>query len=97
MSNIDESADPHGYRRLKDFLVEVEVQLKASGNEVESQFVHQAGRFFGGGSRSEFLGESRIALSAVLQSACDLPAELRKRIRTVLDEIDEGFEAVGGG
>jgi hypothetical protein len=58
--------------------------------------VHRASGFYGGGSPSEFLGESRLALAATLDSVRDLPVELVSRIRAIIAEIDEGFQAVGG-
>jgi len=90
------SHDPHGYGRLKDFLGEIERILAASGNETESQLVHHAGLFFGGGSPSEFLGEARLALLSTLHSAHDVPVELVERIHQMICAIDEGFRDVGG-
>jgi hypothetical protein len=59
--------------------------------------LRQASLFYGGGSPSEFLGESRLALTAVLDSAGGLPGELVPRMGAMVDEIDQGFRAVGGG
>jgi hypothetical protein len=91
------STDPHGWGRLHDFLAEVEEALAATDNDREASLVHRAWRFFGGGSPTEFLGESRLALAATLDSARDLPVELVSRIRAMIADIDEGFRSVGGG
>ena len=89
--------DPHGYGRLHSFLLETEQALSACGNDREAGLVRQASFFYGGGSPSEFLGESRRALTAVLDSASGLPADVVIRIRAMIEEIDRGFRAVGGG
>jgi hypothetical protein len=91
------TTDPHGYGRLRDLLADVEEALAATHNNREASLVHRAVLFYGGGSPSEFLGESRVALEATLASARDLPVELVSRIRAIIAEIDEGFRAVGGG
>jgi hypothetical protein len=97
MNSASDSNDPHGYGRLHRFLLDVEKQLAADGYDAESMRVHQASRFYGGGSPSEFLGESRLALLATLNAAPSLPNEFAQRIENVVAEIDEGFQAVGGG
>jgi hypothetical protein len=89
--------DPHGYRRLRDFLLEIAQELSMFGNDLEAELVLKASLFYGSGSPSEFLGESRRALKAVLESTSNLSAETVRRIRAMIGEIDEGFHAVGSG
>jgi hypothetical protein len=89
--------DPYGYTRLHQFLLEAERALSAAGKRREASRLHQASLFYGGGSPTEFLGESRRALIAVLEGDRDLPPGLPSRMRAILAEIDEGFRAIGGG
>ncbi len=96
MSAWHESGDPHGYERLRDALLSFATELTTTGHNTESEIVDRGVAFYGGGSPSEFLGESRAALRSALGSAHDLPTELRQRMMAVVAEIDEGFRAVGG-
>jgi hypothetical protein len=84
--------DPHGYRRLNQWLDGLSVRLAGLGLLEEAAAARRASQFFGG-SPTEFLGESRIALRAI--RAQQLPADLRSEVDQVIDDIDEGFRRVG--
>ena len=88
--------DPHGYGRLNLKLSEFRLRLTALGEERYANLVRQAELYYGG-SPTEFLGEARSALQAVLRGADDLPPEFVSAIREVVEAINEGFRRVGGG
>jgi len=92
-----DAGDPQGYERVRDSLLGFATEPTTTGHDSESEIVRSAVGFYGGGSPSEFLGESRAALRTVLGSAPDLPPRLREQLTAVIAEIDEGFRAVGGG
>jgi hypothetical protein len=81
--------------RLKRAMLGLATELSGLGHVTESEQVQRAAAFYGG-SPSEFLGESRAAMRAVLGSGLDLPAGLVQRMESLIDEIDEGFRVVGG-
>lgn len=86
--------DPLGYDRLAralDFLI---VESGAAG--VDSQQIQLARRFYGG-SPTEFLGESLIALEQLLAEGDDLPPSVQAFASSMAGEIRHGFEQVGGG
>lgn len=97
MSATHESGDPYGYERLRDALLSFATELTTTGHDAESEIVDRAVAFYGGGSPSEFLGESRAALRTALASAHELPTGLQQRMTAVIADIDEGFRAIGGG
>jgi len=89
-----EMNDPHGYDRLAralDFLV---AELRAA--QLDSSGLERARRFQTG-SPSEFLGESLLALEAVLRNVDYLPPSVAAFIEALASEIRLGFERVGGG
>jgi len=86
--------DPHGYARLAralDFLV-----LEAEAAHIDPAGLNVARRFYGG-SPSEFLGESLLALEAILMSLDRLPPSIDAFVEALVAEIRLGFERVGGG
>ena len=95
VTTSDGSDDPHGYMRLKRAMLGFAAELSGAGHVTESEQVEHAAAFYGG-SPSEFLGESRAAMDAVLGSGLDLPAGLVQRMKSLVAEIDEGFRAIGG-
>ena len=96
MSNVEDSDDPHGYTRLQGAMLGFAADLSAAGYLTESERVQHAAAFYGGGSPTEFLGESRSAMLAVLASGPDLRVGLVERMRSMIAEIDEGFRVIGG-
>lgn len=86
--------DPHGYTRLArslDFLI---VEVSEAGAEPSGLSV--ARRFYGG-SPSEFLGESLLALEATLNQADSLPSSIVAFADALAAEIRVGFQRIGGG
>ena len=88
-------ADPQGYDRLLATLRSVEEQLQLLGRTESAAAVQYAIDFYGG-SAAEFLGESRIALRAVLAKEKGLPDTLVALMKRTIDDITEGFRSVGG-
>jgi hypothetical protein len=86
--------DPHGYARLArslDFLI---VEVGEAG--ADSSGLSVARRFYGG-SPSEFLGESLLALEATLNQADSLPSSVAAFAHALAAEIRVGFQRIGGG
>jgi hypothetical protein len=84
--------DPHGYLRLGralDFLV---VEARASG--IDTSPLERARRF-AGGSPSEYLGESLIAIDSLLRERALLPDVVVQFAEGTAAEIRQGFAAVG--
>jgi len=97
MSNLTDHEDPQGYARLNETLVRFGHRLQLLGDTASAHKIREAAQLYGGGSPTEFLGESRLALQSVLASAQGLPTDLISAMRAVVDEIDDGFQRVGGG
>ena len=86
--------DAHGYSRLVrglDFLI-----VEASEANVDSSGLSLARRFYGG-SPSEFLGESLLALEAIVNQAESLPSSVVAFADALAAEIRVGFQRIGGG
>lgn len=86
--------DPHGYVRLArglDFLI-----VEVSEADADSSGLSLARRFYGG-SPSEFLGESLLALEATLNQAESLPSSVVAFADALAAEIRLGFQRIGGG
>ena len=86
--------DPHGYARLArslDFLI-----VEVSEAKADSSGLSLARRFYGG-SPSEFLGESLLALEATLNQAELLPSSVVAFADALAAEIRLGFQRIGGG
>ena len=89
--------DPHGYVRLKRSLDFIEGECVAAGEIALGDSVARAGRFFGAGSPSEFLGEASLALRGLVENPGRLPRSLVAFVESLAGEIREGFDRVGGG
>ena len=86
--------DPHGYGRLVrslDFLV---LEVRAAGVDPIGLVL---ARGFYGGSPTEFLGESLIALEALLSSSEMFAPSVVAFADALAQEIRLGFERIGGG
>ena len=86
--------DPHGHARLArslDFLI---VEVGEAG--ADSSGLSTARRFHGG-SPSEFLGESLLALEATLNQAESLSSSVAAFADALAAEIRVGFQRIGGG
>jgi hypothetical protein len=84
--------DPHGYLRLGralDFLV---IEARVVG--IDAGMLERA-RDFAGGSSSEYLGESLIAIDSLLAERSGLPDAVVRFAEDVAAEIRQGFDAVG--
>ncbi len=84
--------DPHGYLRLGralDFLV---IEVRAAG--VDSSKLEWARRF-AGGSPSEYLGESLIAIDALLRERSRLADVVAQFAEGTAAEIRQGFDSDG--
>lgn len=88
--------DPHGYGHLHAELTRIAQELDRLGQPELGDQVRYALRFFGTGSPSEYVGESRLALEGVLADSTALPDELRARIAEQVMSIRQGQDAVGG-
>jgi hypothetical protein len=88
--------DPHGYRRLHDDLRAIEARLDQLGRSELAGHIRDALRFYGTGSPSEYLGESRLALQRVLAAGPDLPHELRAAVADQMSLIEQGQQRIGG-
>ncbi len=88
--------DRHGYRRLHDELRAIEAGLEQLGRSELADYIRNALRFYGTGSPSEYLGESRLALQRVLAADPDLPEEFRAALADQLSLIEQGQQRVGG-
>jgi hypothetical protein len=83
--------DSFGYSRLLNDLEAVRDALASLGLMAASEQVSRAIAFYGGGSPTEFIGESRIALATVLREV-DLPATVRATVDGVLSQINLAFD-----
>jgi len=86
--------DPHGYARLARGLNFLVVEVEAA--KLDPTGLDHALQFYGG-SPSEFLGESLLALEAVLTSLDQLPPSVGAFANALAAEIRLGFERVDGG
>lgn len=85
--------DALGYDRLirsLDFLI---VETEAAG--VDGGGLRAARGFFGG-SPTEFLGETLLAIEALLPDRDALAPSVTVFAETLADEIRQGFEQIGG-
>jgi hypothetical protein len=83
--------DPHGYDQLFASLIHMGEQLTASGKSKAAERINFATKFYGTGSPTEFLGESRLALEAILNEEVNLSGSIVTEIRETLEKINEGF------
>ena len=83
--------DAFGYGRLLADLEAIRTMLASAGLARASEEVSRAIAFSGGGSPTEFMGESRIALLRVLDES-NLPRAAREETERVVKQIDLGFE-----
>jgi hypothetical protein len=88
------SNDPHGYIQLYDVLLVISSKLRILGRGESADRIFLATQFRGG-SPTEFLGESRLALQATLDSERDLPSDIVAEIQNTLEEVNEGFDRAG--
>jgi hypothetical protein len=65
-------------------------ELAHAGQADAQASIDQADAFFGG-SPTEFLGESLLALQALQNGSSELPQALRAFVAGLADEIAEGF------
>lgn len=91
----NQTTDPGGYRRLYDKLTEIQAELLAVGFDAAAKQVRLARGYYGG-MPTEFLGETRIILRALLADELAIPQPVRSRIVWIVDQITEGFGRVGG-
>jgi hypothetical protein len=87
--------DPHGYGQLFASLTHIEDQLRALGKPKAAERINFATKFYGSGSPTELLGESRLALEAVLNEEANLSGGVIAEIRETLEKINEGFRHAG--
>jgi hypothetical protein len=88
------SDDPQGYGKLHALLNDVEVELVALKREDLASLVRHA-RAFSISSASEFLGESLMAFDTICESAPGLSDAMLGRISRAVEDIKQGFRAVG--
>ena len=87
--------DVRGDRLLYESLQDIEVRLLSVGRPDAARRVHEASEFYGGGSPSEFLGESRLVLTDVVAESEGMPVDLLAAIMDVIAKINIAFRAVG--
>lgn len=88
--------DIGGLARLWRSMAFISQELRESGEIELAQQIDGAMRF-SGGSPSEFLGESMIALEAVRGHLGPRSPSAEAFAMALLSEIREGFRRVGGG
>ena len=87
--------DPGGYRRLRRALTFIGQELRETDETESAEDVERAIAFFGG-SPTEFLGESLIALERVLGGPASLASSTRALAEALASEIREGLDRIGG-
>jgi hypothetical protein len=90
----DAQPDPHGYVRLTRWLAFLADECTAFGLDAPAADVRRALRFRSG-SPTEYLTAAEEALAIVLAQE-RLPAPLRGFALTIVQQIDEGFQRIGG-
>jgi hypothetical protein len=86
--------EPDGYDRLARALDFLAVEVRAAG--LDPSNIEAASRFYGG-SPTEFLGESLIALEALMLDGAELPSSVRAFVRALISELRRAFDRIGGG
>lgn len=84
------TVDPSGYLRLHRSLRFLSEELAHVGQLDAQASIDRADAFFGG-SPTEFLGESLLALQALLNGSLELPPAMRAFVAGLAAEINEGF------
>jgi hypothetical protein len=92
--NTNVRTDPFGYHALARWLEFAADEAAAFGENEIANEIRFAGRF-ASGSPSEFLYEAGSALRR-LSEARSIPPPIRSFSIAIRDEIDRGFELVGG-
>lgn len=87
--------DPGGYLRLRRALTFIGQELRETDETESAEHIERAIAFFGG-SPTEFLGESLIALERVLGGPVALAPPTRTLAEALASEIREGFDRIGG-
>ncbi len=90
------NADPYGYGELLSVLKRIQAELLETSDKETAEIVARAAKFVVG-SPSEFLGESRLALEAVLGRPTKISEMTKALAKRTIEKIDEGFRSVGGG
>jgi hypothetical protein len=89
------SLDPGGYLRLRRALTFIGQELREADQIGPAERVERVVAF-SGGSPTEFLGESLIALEVLLGGPASLAPSLREFVAALAAEIREGFDRIGG-
>jgi hypothetical protein len=84
--------DPHGYFKLRDFLIETSDRLALLGESWASERLRDAGESVG--LPSEFMGEAGLALRDAL-TLSNISPTLTADMESALEAIRQGFRAVG--
>lgn len=92
---MGESRRGRGALRLRRSLVFIGQELREAGDTNLAENIERAIAFFGG-SPSEFLGESLIALEGLLGEPASIAPSMREFVSALATEIREGFERIGG-
>lgn len=87
--------DPNGYLRLRRALTFIAQELREAGETEPVEQVERAIAFFGG-SPSEFLGESLIALEHVLGCPVAVAPSTHAFVDALASEMREGFARIEG-
>ncbi|TLS75749.1 hypothetical protein FE236_08350 [Mariprofundus erugo] len=85
--------DPHGYGELYSELKEIKAYCEVHFQCEECMsLLDDAMSYYGVGSPTEFLGESRIALSGLLKHQHKIDGSYCSRIENVIRNINRGFK-----
>lgn len=89
------SLDPGGYLWLRRALTFIGQELREAEETDRAEHIERAIAFFGG-SPTEFLGESLIALEGLLSGPASLTPSMHAFVSALVAEIREGFDRIGG-
>lgn len=84
--------DPHGYFKLREFMVDAADRVDALGHAEMSQRLRVAGKWIG--TPGEWMGECGLALRDAL-TVERIPNELRADLEDALAAIRVGFQRAG--
>lgn len=86
--------DIYGYQKVKLTLEHIADLLVKENKEGLAKLLLRAAAFYGG-MPSEFLGESWLALKAVLEEKTSLSEEVVLEAKTLFDLIEDAFKKIG--
>lgn len=86
--------DLYGYQAAKEQLENIAASLEENGNIDLAKDIYRALDFYGG-MPSEFLGESWLALKAVLVHKKEIKKQTAQEAQNLYELIEQAFKKVG--